>query len=545
MRLSSLNSGRIVTQSHPPSSDTTAVTKAPSLLRSSSLVSAFTMLSRVLGLVRDMVFARVIGAGAGADAFFVAFKIPNFMRRLFAEGAFAQAFVPVLSEYRQKGTHEAVKALVDRVAGCLGLVLVSVTVLAVVGAPLVTGLFAPGFWLNDPDKYALTVDMVRVTFPYLLLISLTGFAGAILNSYDRFAIPAFTPVLLNLSLILAALVVAPNMDTPAYALAWGVMAAGVVQLLFQLPFLKRVHLLPAPKVDWRDPGVKRILWLMAPALFGVSVSQINLLLDTVLASFLPTGSVSWLYYSDRLVELPLGVFGIALATVITPSLSRQHAAEDPETFSQTLDWAVRSVLLLALPATLALILLAEPILMTLFQYGETTVRDMQMASYSLRAYALGLLAFMLIKVLAPGYFARQDMKTPVRIGIYAMLANMLLNVVFVLPLYLIFNIGHVGLALATAVSAYLNAYLLFRGLRRLGVYRQEPGWARRLLSFGGANAAMVAALVGGLSVWTGWQEWFWWQRGWRLAVLCILGLAVYGASLRIMGIKFSEFRSNH
>lgn len=543
MRLSLPTSGRTVSdaQSPPPS---TPVKRPPSLLRSGSVVSAFTMLSRVLGLVRDMVFAQVIGAGAGADAFFVAFKIPNFMRRLFAEGAFAQAFVPVLSEYRQRGSHDAVKALVDRVAGCLGSVLISVTLLAVVGAPVVAAVFAPGFWLNTPDKYDLTVEMVRVTFPYLLLISLTGFAGAILNSYDRFTIPAFTPVLLNLTLIVSALVVAPLVETPAYALAWGVMVAGVIQLLFQLPFLQRVHLLPAPKVDWKDPGVRQILWLMAPALFGVSVSQINLLLDTVLASFLPTGSVSWLYYSDRLVELPLGVFGVALATVITPSLSRLHASEDPISFSRTLDWALRSVLVLALPATLALFLLAEPILMTLFQYGETSVRDTTMAALSLRAYALGLLAFMLIKVLAPGYFARQDMITPVRIGIYAMAANMVLNLVFVLPLYFWFNIGHVGLALATALSAYLNAFLLFRGLRQRGIYQQEPGWGRRLVRFAGANGVMVASLLVLLGCWSGWADWGWWPRVWRLALLCGVGLVAYGLSLRLFGVKFSEFRSH-
>lgn len=518
--------------------------KSPGLLRSSSLVSAFTMLSRLLGLMRDMVFARVIGAGAGADAFFVAFKIPNFLRRLFAEGAFAQAFVPVLSEYRQRGSHAAVQALVDRVAGCLGSVLVAVTLLAVVAAPLVAMLFAPGFWVKSPEKYALTVDLIRVTFPYLLLISLTGFAGAILNSYDRFAVPAFTPVLLNLSLILAALLVAPLLSMPAYALAWGVLVAGVCQLLFQLPFLRRIHLLPSPKVDWRDPGVKRILWLMAPALFGVSVSQINLLLDTVLASFLPTGSVSWLYYSDRLVELPLGVFAIALATVITPSLSRQHAAEDPEAFSRTLDWALRGVLVLALPASLALALLAEPILMTLFQYGETSARDMQMAAHSLRAYSLGLLAFMLVKVLAPGYFARQDMKTPVRIGIIAMATNMLLNLVLVLPLYLWFNLGHVGLALATSLSAYLNAYLLYRGLRGSNHYTPGSDWGGRLLRFVLANGVMLLVLWILLSAWPAWAELLWWQRLWQLALLCLLGLGAYGASLRLFGVRFSEFISH-
>lgn len=515
---------------------------APGLLRSSSVVGSMTMLSRLLGLARDVVFARVLGAGSGADAFFVAFKIPNFMRRLFAEGAFAQAFVPVLSEYRQKGVHAAVQELVDRVAGCLGSVLILVTLLAVIGAPVVAGVFAPGFWFNSPEKFALTSELIRITFPYLLLVSLTGFAGAILNSYDRFAIPAFTPVILNIGLISAALLAAPLMVHPAYALAWGVVISGIFQLLFQLPFLRRVHLLPAPKIDWRHPGVRKLLWLMAPAMFGVSVSQINLMLDTILASFLPTGSVSWLYYSDRLVELPLGVFGIALATVIMPSLSRLHAAQSTLEFSRTLDWALRAIFLLAVPAALALIVLAKPILVTLFQYGETTAHDMQMASYSLRAYALGLLGFMLIKVLAPGYFARQDMVTPVRIGIYAMGANMVMNIIFVAPLYFWFNIGHVGLALATALSAYLNAGLLFRGLRRQGVYQPQPGWMRLLAQFGLANLAMVALLLGGLAYWNQWLDWFWWQRALHLMTLCLAGLTVYVAILHLSGVKISQFR---
>ncbi|MDQ2078132.1 murein biosynthesis integral membrane protein MurJ [Marinimicrobium sp. ABcell2] len=519
--------------------------RAHGLLRSSSVVGSMTMLSRVLGLVRDIIFARVLGAGSGADAFFVAFKIPNFMRRLFAEGAFAQAFVPVLSEYRHNGVHAAVQDLVDRVAGCLGSVLILITLLAVVGAPVVAAMFAPGFWFNSPEQFALTVDLIRITFPYLLLVSLTGFAGAILNSYDRFAIPAFTPVLLNISLISAAFMAAPLALTPAYVLAWGVIVAGVCQLLFQLPFLRQVHLLPSPKVDWRHPGVKKVLWLMAPAMFGVSVSQINLMLDTILASFLPTGSVSWLYYSDRLVELPNGVFAIALATVIMPSLSRLHAAESTEQFSRTIDWALRAILLLAVPAALALVVLAKPILFTLFQYGETTVRDMQMASYSLQAYALGLLGFMLIKILAPGYFARQDMKTPVRIGIIAMAANMGMNLILVAPLYYWFNIGHVGLALATALSAYLNVWLLYRGLRRAGVYRPQSGWRRLFLQYGVANAAMVAVLFLALSVWPDWAEPLWWQRGSRLAILCLGGLLVYAVILRVVGVKISHFRGMH
>lgn len=513
------------------------------LLKSSSIVGSFTMMSRVLGLIRDVVFARYIGAEAGADAFFVAFKIPNFMRRLFAEGAFAQAFVPVLSEYRTQGSHAAVKALIDRVAGCLGSVLIAITVLCVIGSPVVASIFAPGFYLGSPAKFALTSDLIRITFPYLMLISLTGFAGAILNSYDRFAVPAFTPVLLNIALISAAVLASPHFTQPVFALAWGVMAAGVVQLLFQLPFLLRLQLMPQPKVDWHDAGVKRILSLMAPALFGVSVSQINLLLDTVLASFLPTGSVSWLYYSDRLAELPLGVFGIAVATVILPSLSRQHASESPRHFSQTLDWALRMILLIALPAALALVILAEPILMTLFQYGKTTVGDMTMASLSLRAYALGLVAFMLIKVLAPGYYARQDMKTPVKIGIVAMVSNMLLNVAFVVPLYYYFNIGHVGLALATACSAYLNAALLYRGLVRSGTYHPQPGWMLLSGRYLFANGAMVLVLLMLLQRWTGWVEWAWWQRASYLAVMCGAGLSVYLASLLLSGLRLRDFRA--
>lgn len=522
-------------------------TKTAGLLRSSFIVSTMTMLSRVLGLTRDVIFARVIGAEAGADAFYVAFKIPNFFRRLFAEGAFAQAFVPVLSEYRQtaieSGSHAAVKDLLDRVAGCLGSVLLLVTVLAVVGAPVVTAIFAPGF-MDHSEKFAMATEMIRITFPYLMLISLTGFAGAILNSYDRFAVPAITPVLLNVSLICAALFAAPHFEQPVFALAWGVLAAGVVQLLFQLPFLKRLELLPSAKIDWQDKGVKRILTLMVPALFGVSVSQINLLLDTVLASFLPTGSVSWLYYSDRLAELPLGVFGIAIATVILPSLSRQHAGESAEQFNKTLNWALRMILLIALPSSLALIILAEPILFTLFQYGKTDVHTVMMSGLSLRAYALGLTAFMLIKVLAPGFYARQDMKTPVRIGVIAMVANMLLNLAFVLPLYFYFDIGHVGLALATSVSAYLNAGLLYRGLSKQRVYNPLSGWARHWLRLVAACGVMAAVLLFGLSQLSDWAQWLWWQRTGALSILVVAGLVAYVGVLLLSGLRPRDLRAS-
>lgn len=518
-----------------------AVAKSSSLLRSSLVVGIMTMLSRVLGLARDVVIAIFLGATTNADCFFVAFKIPNFLRRLFAEGAFSQAFVPVLSEYREQQSHAEVKALVDRVAGVLGGILLSVTMVAVVASPLVATVFAPGF-RGDPVKFQLTADMIRITFPYLFLISMTGFAGAILNSYGRFAVPAFTPVLLNISLICSALFLSSYFAEPAFALAWGVMMAGVAQLVFQLPFLQRLQLLPRPRWGWHDDGVQKIITLMIPALFGVSVSQINLLLDTVLASFLPTGSISWLYYSDRLVELPLGVFAIAIATVILPSLSRHITGGDGEAFSATLDWALRGVLVLAVPAAVALIILAEPILITLFQYGELQSRDVGMAALSLRAYSLGLIAFMLIKVLAPGYYARQDMRTPVRIGIIAMAANMLLNISFVIPLHYYWQIGHVGLALATACSAWLNALLLLRGLRRGASYQPAAGWWKYGAGLLIAVVAMALSLILGLHYVDDWSVWAWWQRSASLLVLCAVGAGIYGAGLLACGMRMRQFR---
>ncbi len=510
------------------------------LLKSSAVVGAMTMLSRLLGLLRDVVIAVFIGATANADAFFVAFKVPNFLRRLFAEGAFSQAFVPVLAEYREGGSREAVQALIDRVAGVLGGSLVLLTLLMVAGAPLVTAVFAPGF-VRDPAKYAITVEMIRVTFPYLFLISMTGFCGAILNSYGRFAVPAFTPVWLNLSLIGSALFASPWFADPVYALAWGVMMAGIVQLLFQLPFLYKLELVPRPRWDTRHPGVRQIGKLMLPALFGVSVSQINLLLDTVLASFLPTGSVSWLYYSDRLTELPLGVFGIAIATVILPRLSQLKAEDDSRRYAETLDWAMRGVLLIGLPASIALLVLAEPILTSLFQYGALEASDVTMASLSLRAYCLGLVAFMLVKVLAPGFYARQDMVTPVRIGIIAMVANMVMNLAFVVPLYLFFNIGHVGLALATSLSAWLNAGLLLRGLRRIDVLAFQPGWGRFMTRLCLATAVMVAALWWLAPEPQVWQSLAWWQRALELALLVAGGLAAYLFSHLLMGTRPADF----
>ncbi|MFQ5488872.1 MAG: murein biosynthesis integral membrane protein MurJ, partial [Gammaproteobacteria bacterium] len=480
-----------------------------------------TGVSRVLGLVRDIVIARAFGAGLGADAFFVAFKIPNFLRRLFAEGAFSQAFVPVLSEYKTRREHAEVRRLVDNVVGVLGGILFLVTLAGVLAAPLLVMVFAPGF-LQEAAKFDLTVEMIRVTFPYILFISLTALAGGILNSYGRFAVPAFTPALLNLCLIAAALWLAPRLAEPVTALAWGVFLAGVVQLLFQLPYLRGLGLLPRPHFSLRDEGVRRVARLMLPGIFGSSVAQINLLFDTLIASFLVTGSVSWLYFSDRLVEFPLGVFGIALATVILPTLSRRHADDAPEAFFATLDWALRLVMVMGVPAALALLVLAGPMLMTLFQYGAFDLNDVAMARLSLMAYAVGLLGFILVKVLAPGFYARQDTRTPVRVGVIAMLANMAMNVAFVVPMVVWELPGpHAGLALATSLSAFLNAGLLLHLLRRDAGYRPAPGWTRLLIQILVASAAMAALLWFAAGDAEQWAARSWYERAGFLALLVL------------------------
>lgn len=500
------------------------------LLKSTATVSGMTLISRVLGFVRDVLIARYFGASLGTDAFFVAFKIPNFMRRLFAEGAFSQAFVPVLSDYQTNGREGELKGFVDRVTGTLGLVLAGVTIVGILAAPVFITVFAPGF-RDDATKFDLAVDMLRLTFPYLLFISLTALAGGILNAFGRFAVPAFTPVFLNLCMIGAAVWLAPMMDEPVTALAWGVLLAGIVQLGFQLPFLARLRLLPRPRPDKSHPGVRRVGKLMVPALFGVSVTQINLLIDTMLASFLVTGSVSWLYYSDRLVEFPLGIFGIALATVILPGLSRDHAGESPAQFSATLDWALRWVVVIVPASAVGLMVLSGPILATLFQYEQFTGHDTLMATRSLMAYSLGLLGFVLIKVLATGFFARQDTKTPVRIGVIAMFCNIALNLALIGPL------AHAGLALATSLAAMLNASLLFRGLRREQVYQPRAGWRplfARILLANMVMATLLLLLVDGSAQWTAWGVW---ERSGRLLGLIAAGGVAYAATLLLAGLR--------
>ncbi|AFI83168.1 murein biosynthesis integral membrane protein MurJ [Methylophaga nitratireducenticrescens] len=505
------------------------------LLKSTLVVSLMTFLSRILGFVRDIVIARFLGAGMGADVFFVAFKIPNFLRRLFAEGAFSQAFIPVLAEYRERGDQD-LKQLIAATSGTLASVLFFITLIGVIAAPVIILLFAPGF-SDQPEKLQLARELLRITFPYILFVSLTALASSILNSFGKFAVPAFTPVFLNISMIACALWLAPHLEEPVKALAWGVFIGGVVQLLFQMPFLMKIGSLPKPRWGWKDEGVQKILRLMIPAMFGVSVSQINLLLDTLLASFLITGSISWLYYSDRLVEFPLGILGIALATVILPNLSRKHATASMQEFSQTIDWALRWVFLIGAPAALGLIILAEPLLLTLFQYGEFTPYDAHQASLSLRAYGLGLLPFIFIKVLAPGFYARQDTKTPVKIGIIAMISNMGLNII------LMQYLAHVGLALATALSAMLNAGLLYYTLRKKAVYQPISGWSLFFIRMLLANSVLVVFLLWLTPINSDWVAWSGWYRFSILMGLITSSAMVYFAVLTLCGVKLKSLLS--
>ncbi len=502
-------------------------------MKSAATVGGVTLISRIMGFIRDVVIAHTFGAGASTDAFLIAFKIPNFMRRLFAEGAFSQAFVPILSEYKTQRETDEVKHLVDRVAGTMGGVLLTVTVTGLLLAPFLVMLFAPGF-IQHETKFDLTIDLLRITFPYLLFVALTAFAGSILNTFGQFAVPAFTPVLLNICLITAATVFAPYFDQPITALAWGVFVAGVVQLCFQLPFLHRLRMLPRPIFDWKDSGVKRIYTLMLPALLGVSVTQINLLVDTLMASFLVTGSVSWLYYSDRLMEFPVGVFGLALSTVILPNLSKTVARSEMGLFNATLDWALRWVFVIALPAMLGLIILAAPMLTTLFHYGEFEQNDVLMTSYSLMAYSIGLPGFVLIKVLASGFYARQDTRTPVRIAVIAMIANMVLNIT------LIWFLQHTGLALATALAALLNAALLYHGLRKADVFQPLADWPRLLFQVAIACTVMSLILIWGRGELSEWLALPLWQRGAWLGVWIVLGMLSYVISLFASGFRFRQ-----
>ncbi|RZG68304.1 murein biosynthesis integral membrane protein MurJ [Acinetobacter bouvetii] len=510
------------------------------LWRSTVIVSAMTMLSRILGLVRDIVLLNVFGAGKDFDTFVVAFRIPNFFRRLFAEGAFSQAFIPVLTEYKTGRTHAEVQILISRVFGCLTTFMSALTFVAMVAAPAIIYIYAPGFH-DDPEKFALATDMFRLTIPYLLFMSLTAFASSILNSYGSFTSPAFSPVLLNLAMIAGAVWLTPYMAEPIMALGWAVLIAGILQLAVQIPELWNKKLLIPPKVDFKHEGVERIMKLMLPALFGVSVTQINLLLNTIWASFMQDGSVSWLYSAERMTELPLGLIGVAIGTVILPSLSARHAEQDQAKFRGMIDWAARVIMLVGIPASIALFMLSTPIIQALFQRGEFTLEDTQMTALALQCMSAGVISFMLIKVFAPGFYAQQDTKTPVRVGLMAVAANAILNVVFIGFFKLIdWHAEHMALALASSGSALVNAGMLYFYLHKRNIFRFGAHWKKLALQFALANIAMIATLWYGLTWYNG--EVSQWIRVAEVIGLCVVGIAAYGIALIASGFRPRHLR---
>ncbi|MBI0396535.1 MULTISPECIES: murein biosynthesis integral membrane protein MurJ [Acinetobacter] len=505
------------------------------LWRSTFIVSAMTMLSRVLGLVRDMVLLNVFGAGKDFDTFVVAFRIPNFFRRLFAEGAFSQAFIPVLTEYKTTKLHAEVQILISRVFGCLLMVMSLLTLISMIIAPVILYVYAPGFH-SDPAKFDLAVDMFRLTIPYLMFMSLTAFASSILNSYGSFASPAFSPVLLNVAMIAGAWWLTPYMAEPIMALGWAVVAAGVLQLAIQIPELWKKKLLIPPKVDFKHEGVDRILKLMLPALFGVSVTQINLLLNTIWASFMQDGSVSWLYSAERMTELPLGLIGVAIGTVILPSLSVSKAEQDQAKFRRMLDWAARVIVLVGVPASIALFMLSTPIIQALFQHGAFDARDTQMTALALQCMSGGVLAFMLIKVFAPGFYAIQDTKTPVRVGLMAVAANAILNIIFIGIFKLInWQAEHMALAIASSGSALVNAGMLYFYLHKKDIFRFGAHWKKLFIQFAIANIAMIAALWCALNWYDGSVSQ--WIRILEVVGLCLVGVIAYAVALLASGFR--------
>ena len=507
------------------------------LLGALAKVSGFTLASRITGLIREFLIARAFGASVYTDAFFVAFRIPNLLRRLFAEGAFSQAFVPILAESKLRAGVEETRLLIDHTAGTLAVVLFAVSAVGIACAPLVIYVSAPGFAAHA-DKFAITVGMLRITFPYIFFMGLTAFAGAVLNTWSRFSVPAFTPVLLNLSFIACALWLTPHVDPPAMALAWAVFIGGAAQLALQFPALKRIGHLPRFRFDWKHPGVRRILRAMAPALLGVSVAQISLVVNTIIASFLVSGSVSWLYYADRLMEFPTGMLGVALGTILLPSLAKAAADEDGERYSALLDWGLRLTFVFAVPAAVGLAVLATPLVATLYHYGAFGAIDVAQTRFALMAYAAGLVGLILVKVLAPGFYGRQDIATPVRIAIITLVATQVMNAIFVWPL------GHAGLALSIGLGACMNAALLWRGLARRGFYQARPGWFAFLAKIASACALMAVTII--LTAPTD-AHWLTLQqrplmRVGMLGAIVAGGALVYFAVLGVLGLKPGDFR---
>ncbi len=506
------------------------------LLKALAQVGSMTFLSRILGFVRDTLIARVFGAGVLSDAFIVAFKIPNLLRRISAEGAFSQAFVPILAEYKSQRSVDATRSLINRVATWLGLILVVVTVLGMLAAPWIVAIMAPGF-VSDLPKMQLTVELLRITFPYIFFISLVSMAGGILNTYHKFGIPAFTPVWLNVSMIVAVLFFADYFNEPIKVLAWAVFFGGFLQLIFQVPFLKSIGLLPSLDFHLDDEGVWRMLKLMGPAVLGVSVAQISMITNTIFASFLETGSVSWLYYADRLMEFPAGVLGVALGTILLPSLSKAYAGKDESEYSQLLDWGLRLTFILAAPAALALAVLAAPLVVTLFYYGKFNVHDALMTEQALIAYSIGLLGLILVKILAPGFYSRQNIKTPVKIAVFTLMMTQLMNGLFVFY----FSLKHAGLALAIGLGACLNASLLYYYLRKYDVFRPQQGWALFLLKLTVALLVMAVVLYFGKGSIESWQSFTLFKRLVYLSGLVLLGALSYFGTLMLLGFRSRDY----
>jgi len=504
------------------------------LIKTFASVGGMTTISRILGFIRDSIIARMFGVGIATDAFFVAFKIPNLLRRISAEGAFTQAFVPILAEYKTKKSKVEVNYLISKVATLLGIFLVLITFLGVFGAPWLIYISAPGF-ISDPEKFNLTVDLLQITFPYIFFISLVSMAGGVLNTYGKFAVPAFTPVWLNVSFIVAALYFSNFFEEPVRVLAWAVFFGGVLQLFFQIPFLKQIGCLPKINFDLKDKGVWRILKLMGPAILGVSIMQISLLINTIFASFLASGSVSWLYYADRLMEFPAGVLGVALSTILLPSLSKSFSKKKSKDYSDLINWGLKFGILLAVPAATALAILAIPLISTLFYYGAFTEKDILMTQYALTAYSVGLVGLILIKILAPAFYAQQNIKTPVKIALFTLFCTQFMNLIF------IGSLKHAGLALAIGLGACINAGLLFFHLKKGGLFKLSSGWSIFLSKVIFAAFIMALSLFyfkGTIELWMNYSAF---SRFVHLIILIVFGGSVYFAILRLCKLDISEF----
>lgn len=501
------------------------------LTKSSATSGLMTFISRISGFIRDIVTAILFGATAGYDIYLLAFRIPNLMRRLFAEGAFSQAFVPVFAEYTVQKPEQEIKLFLNKIAGNLVTVLLIITILGIICCPLIIKSFAPGF-INNPPKLKAAITMLQITFPYIFFISLTALAAGVLNCYHQFAIPAFTPVLLNISLIGFSVFLAKKFTPPELSLAWGVLFAGIIQLGFQLPFLYKLRLLPKLTINWTDPGVKRILFLMIPAIFGAAIGQINILIDSIFASFLQTGSITWLYYADRLMEFPLGIFGVSFATVMLPQLSKSFANKNQQQFKAILEWGIKSALLVGIPATMVLLFLAEQIMSTLFLRGKFTYYDTLMSSQALMAYSFSVLGIMLVKIFSSAFYAKGDLKTPVKIGFFILLANIILN--SILTKYL----AHIGIALATSIVSILHASILFLCL-------EKPKLSYRTISKTTISLILAAiALALFLNFYpptiTKWITWSINHKFFKLSEIFALAGIIYCGTLWITGVNFKQ-----